>query len=164
VDHEAVAGAVDVVGGDRDQLAPALRVGLEGEAVHHQRIVAHGAELQLVRHHAVGNRRARGEVVPVELKLHVGVFAVLRQIFFEELELADHHAGGHRIGGGVLGADADADGLRRRRAEPARQHRERHEGHQGRWRAQGHESLLCRAGLSRAAAADIKGPSHIAVD
>ncbi len=146
VDHEAVARAIHVVGGNRDELAAAFRVGLEGEAVHHQRIVAHGAELQLVRHHAVGDRRARGEVVPFELEFHVGVFAVFRQVLLEELELADDDARRHRVGGGVLGADADGDGLRGSRTEPTGQHCERHDGHQGRWRAQGHESrLLCRA-------------------
>ena len=41
----------EVVGRDRDQAALALRIVLEREAVHDQRIVAHHAELQLVRHH-----------------------------------------------------------------------------------------------------------------
>ena len=86
---EAVARAVDVVGGDRDQPALAFRIALEGEAVHHQRIVAHRAELQLVRHHAVGDGRAGGEVVPLEFELDVGVLAVLRQILLQQIELAD---------------------------------------------------------------------------
>ena len=89
VDDDAVAGAGEAVGGDRDQPALAFRIVLEGEAVHDQRIVAHHAELQLVRHHRVGDGRAGGEVLPFELELDVGVFAVLRQIFLEQMQLAD---------------------------------------------------------------------------
>ncbi len=109
----------DAVGRDRDEPALAFRIALEGEAVHHQRIVAHHAELKLVRHHAVGDRRAGGEVVPLELELDVGVLAVLRQVLLQQLELADDGAGGDRVGRGVLRADPDRDDRLRARRRPA---------------------------------------------
>ena len=69
---------------------------------------------------AVGDGRAGREVLPFELELDVGVLAVLRQIFLQQLELADDGAGRHRVGGGVLRADADRDdGLRAGGDRPA---------------------------------------------
>jgi hypothetical protein len=56
VNNDAVAAADHVVGDDRDELRFILG-GLSGGAVHHQRIVAHHADLDVVGHHAVGDRR-----------------------------------------------------------------------------------------------------------
>ncbi|MGY3364981.1 hypothetical protein ACVWZL_002106 [Bradyrhizobium sp. GM2.4] len=127
VNDDAVAGARQAVGGDADQPALALGIAVKSEAVHDQRIVAHHADLQLVGHHRVGDGRAGGEVLPLQLELDVGVFAVFRQIFFEEMELADDDAGGHRVGCGVLRSDAQRDGFRRGRLrEEKRQRRHRH--------------------------------------
>jgi hypothetical protein len=119
VDDETVARSEAVVSRNRDEPALAFRVVLEGEAVHHQRIVAHHAELKLVRHHAVGDGRARGEVVPLEFELDVCVLAVLRQVLREQIELSDDDASRDRVGRGVLGADPDRDhGLRAQRNCP----------------------------------------------
>lgn len=115
VDHHAVARAVQVVGDQRDQLALGLGAGLEGCAVHQQRIVAHHADLQLVRHHAVGHRRTGGEVLPVELEIDVLVFGRLLQfgdVLVQQAEFVDHDAAGHGVGGRVLRADADGHGFR----------------------------------------------------
>ena len=109
VDHEPIARSVLIIGGNCDQPALAFRIGLEREAVHNQRIVAHHAELQLVRHHAIGDGRPGGEVVPLELELDAGVLAVLRQVFLQELELADDGPGRDSVGRGILRADPDLD-------------------------------------------------------
>ena len=87
MDDEAIAGAGQAVGSDRDQATFALGIALEREAVHDEGIVAHHAELQLVRHHGVGDGRAGGEVLPFEFELDVGIFAVGRQILLEEMQL-----------------------------------------------------------------------------
>ena len=127
VDDDAVAGAGQAVGGDADQAALAFGIALEGEAVHDQRIVAHHADLELVRHHRIGDGRTGREILPLQLELDVGVFAVLREVFFKEMQLADDDAGGHRVGRGVLRSDAERHGFRRgRQREQQRQRRHRH--------------------------------------
>jgi hypothetical protein len=77
VHHHAVAAAEGVVGDDGDELRLVL-VRLPGRAVHQQRVIAHHADVDLVRHHAVGDRRPGGEVLPIELVGEVLVLAGLR--------------------------------------------------------------------------------------
>ena len=121
---DAVAGAFQTVGRDRDQAAFAFRIVLEGKPVHDKRIIAHHAELKLVRHHPVGHRRARCKILPFELEFDVRVFAVLGQVFLHEMEFANDRACCCRVGGGVLGADADRHrGLRASRAGESKRRR-----------------------------------------
>ena len=109
VDNDAVAATHRVVGDDGDELRFVLG-GLPRGAVHHQRIVAHHADLDVVGHHAVGDRRARRRVLPAQLVLNVLVLAGLRQVFLQQAKLLQNDTAGHRIGGGVLRADADLEG------------------------------------------------------
>ena len=78
--------------------------------------VGHRADVELAGHHLVGQRRARGEVLPLDVVLHVLVLAVVRQVLFEQVQLADQQAAGGAVDGGVLRADGDADGLGREAA------------------------------------------------
>ncbi|MDT4847695.1 hypothetical protein FQZ97_817610 [compost metagenome] len=105
-DH-AVARTEGVVRNDGDQLGFVAPVLLAGGTVHQQRVVAHHPDLQLVGHHAIGDRRAGGEVLPVELPGDVGVLAGFGQVFFQQLEFLEHDATGDGVGGRVLRADAN---------------------------------------------------------
>ena len=70
-----------------------------------------GAEVELVRDHLAGERRAGGEVLPADVVVDVLVPAVVGQVLLQQLELADDEAAGGAVDGGVLRADGDADGL-----------------------------------------------------
>ncbi|MCY1371381.1 hypothetical protein D9M69_585210 [compost metagenome] len=109
-DH-AVARTEGVVRNDGDQLGFVAPVLLASGAVHQQRVVAHHPDLQLVGYHAIGDRRAGGEVLPVELPGDVGVLAGFGQVFFQQLEFLEHDATGDGVGGRVLRANADRDFL-----------------------------------------------------
>ena len=140
VDDDAVAAADRVVGDDGDELRFVLG-GLPGGAVHHQRIVAHHADLDVVGHHAVGDRRAGCRVLPAQLVLEILVLAGLRQVLLEQAKLLQNDATGHRVGGGVLCADADfegfgacrsrrqRDGCRNEQGKEAREFRRRADAH-----------------------------------
>ena len=109
MDDETIAGAGHAVSRNRDKAALAFRILLEREPVDDEGIVSHRTELQLVGHHAVGDRRARGEVLPFEFELDVGILAVGRKVLLQETQLADDDTGRYGIGRSVLGADADCN-------------------------------------------------------
>jgi len=113
VDDDAVAAADGVIGDDRDELRFVLG-GLPGGAIHHQRVVAHHADLDVVGHHAVGDGRAGRGVLPAQLVLDVLVFAGLRQVLLQKAELLQHNATGHGVGRRILRADTDFERLRTR--------------------------------------------------
>ena len=77
--------------------------------------IGHGAEVEFARDHLVGQRRAAGEVFPLNVVAGVFVYAVVGQVFFEQTEFTDQQPTGGAVDGGVLGADGNADGLGRGR-------------------------------------------------
>ncbi|MCY1431243.1 hypothetical protein D9M71_472060 [compost metagenome] len=108
--HDAVAAALGAARQHADEQAALAGVEV-GDAVERAGEVGHGAEVQLAGDHLVGQRRAAGEVLPLDLVFRVLVLAVVRQVLVEQTELADQQAAGGAVDGGVLGADGDADGL-----------------------------------------------------
>ena len=110
VDDDAVAGALHIVGDDGYQAAFAVGVGFEGVAVHDQRVVPHHAELEFVGDHAVGDGWAGGKVLPVQLVVDVGVFAVMREEFFQQVKFLNDDAGGDGVGCSVLRPYTDRQG------------------------------------------------------
>jgi hypothetical protein len=52
---------------------------------------------------------AGGLVLPLDFEFHVLVSACLRQVLFEQVELADERAAGRAVDGRILRADGDAD-------------------------------------------------------
>ena len=105
--HQPIARTKSVVSNDGHQLGFIARLRLAGGTIDQQGVVAHHADVQLLGHHAVGDGRARSEVLPVELELDVFVLASFWQVLLNQFEFFQHHTTGHRVGGGVLSADAD---------------------------------------------------------
>ena len=89
MDDETIAGAGHAVSRNRDQAALAFRIVLEREPVDDEGIVSHRAELQLVGHHAVGDGRTGGEVLPFELEFDFCILAILRKVLLQQAQLAD---------------------------------------------------------------------------
>ncbi|MCY1416958.1 hypothetical protein D9M71_324750 [compost metagenome] len=92
---------------------------LVGDAIERTGEVGHGAEIQLAGNHFIGQRRAAGEVLPLDVVLGILVRAILGQVFLQQAQLTDHQAAGGAVDGGVLGTDGNADrlGLGRQGAE-----------------------------------------------
>jgi len=110
---DCVAGSFEIVAGAREQdRAQALGL-LKLRAIHDQRIIAHGAEMEFAGEHLIGDRAARRIVGPGDVVGSVGVLAGVRQVFFEQLEFLDHDAAGVGIGTHSLVPDCDIDGLGR---------------------------------------------------
>ncbi|MNN74491.1 hypothetical protein D3C81_1906980 [compost metagenome] len=92
-----------------------LAGGFKRHAVERTGEIGHGAEVELAGDHLVGQRRATGEVLPLDVVLGVFVLAVVGQVFVQQAELANQQAAGGAVDGGVLGADGNADGFGRGR-------------------------------------------------
>ena len=110
-DDDRVAGPLEIVAGACEQDRPQAFGLLKLRAIHDQRIITHGAEMELASQHLIGDWAARRIVGPGDVVGSVGVLAAVRQVFFEQLEALDHDAAGVRIGTHSLVPDCDIDGL-----------------------------------------------------
>ncbi|MBR1268673.1 hypothetical protein JQ629_14235 [Bradyrhizobium sp. AUGA SZCCT0222] len=121
--HDAVAAALGAAREHADEEAASAGL-LERHAVQRSRKIRHGAEIELAGHHLVGERRAAGEVLPLDVVGDILVFAVPGQELLQQLQLADQKPAGCAIDRRVLRPDRNTNGFGTRHAGQAN-HRNR---------------------------------------
>ncbi len=96
--HDAVAAALDVAGQHTDEQAVLARR-FKRHTIERTGEVGHGAEVQLAGDHFIGQRRATGEVLPLDVVGGVFVLAVVWQVLFQQAQFVHHLEGGgmHRV-------------------------------------------------------------------